>query len=327
VTTAAAKASVSSDAAIAAATDTFSSDMTAFDVGDEVGMYVNGVKVDVTTNAQNTNIGSDTQWQDIVDAITAQQSALGVTAEISGGELVLSSLEYGADQHVSVEFRKVTDPGADMDLTNALAGAGEDLFASDAGGDAVATVNFNGGAGVTFDAGSGLTLTNSTYGSVTLTAAGNAIGDYTSAIYAEQGDLSFQIGIQAGETASTQIRNCSTSQLGTGTGASFASLADIDISTVAGANDALAVIDQAISEVSTLRGDLGAFQSNQLESQARSLAVARENLAASESSIRDTDFGKEMSEYTTTQILVQSAVSFLSQANNLPNNVLSLIKG
>jgi flagellin len=76
-----------------------------------------------------------------------------------------------------------------------------------------------------------------------------------------------------------------------------------------------------------LRGSLGAFQTNQLEAQARSLAVARENLAASESSIRDTDFGKEMSEYTTSQILVQAATAFLSQANSLPNNVLTLIRG
>ncbi|NPV48486.1 MAG: hypothetical protein HPY69_16220 [Armatimonadetes bacterium] len=327
VTTAAAKASVSSAATIAAATDTFAGDMVGFDAGDEVALYINGVKVNITNNAQNTNIGSTTQWQDIVDAIAAQQSALGVTAEISGGELVISSLDYGSDQHVSVEYRKVTDPGSDMDLTTALAGDGENLFAADAGVDAVADVTFNGGAAVTFSAGSGLQLSHATYGSITLTAAGNAVGDWTSAVYAEQGALSFQIGIQAGQTVSMQIQNCSISQLGTGTGSTFASLADIDISTVDGANSALAVIDQAISEISTLRGDLGAFQANQLEAQARSLAVARENLAASESGIRDTDFAREMAEFTTSQILVQSAVSFLAQANNLPNNVLSLIRG
>ena len=84
--------------------------------------------------------------------------------------------------------------------------------------------------------------------------------------------------------------------------------------------------DAAINEISTMRGDLGAFQVNELEAQTRSLAVARENLAASESSIRDTDFGREMAEFTTAQILVQSATSFLAQANSLPQNVLSLIR-
>lgn len=327
VTTAATKAAVSSAATIGAAADTFASDMAGFDAGDEVAMYVNGTKVNVTSNAQNTNIGSTTQWQDIVDAITAQQSELGVTAEVTGGELVLSSLEYGADQHVSVEFRKVTDPGTDLDLSKALAGAGENLFAADAGDDAAGHVHMNGGAAVNFTTGSGMTLSNDTYGSITLTETGNAVGSWDSAVYAEEGSLSFQIGIQAGETASMQVRDCRASKLGAGTGSTFASLNDIDISTVDGATEALAVIDQSISEVSTLRGDLGAFQSNQLESQARSLAVARENLAASESSIRDTDFGREMSEFTTSQIMVQSAMSFLSQANQLPNNVMSLIRG
>jgi flagellin len=328
VTTAATKATVSSAATIGAPADTFASDQTAgFDAGDEVSMYINGVKVNITTNAQNTNIGDSTQWQDIVDAITAQQSSLGVTATVTGGELVLNSLAYGSDQHMSVEYRKVTDPGADLDLTKALAGAGENLFASAVGIDAAGGVIFNGTPEVAFTTGKGLTLANATYGSVDLTAAGNAVNTWSSAIYAEQGSLSFQIGIQAGETATTQVRNCQISQLGTGTGSSFTSLSDINISTVDGANDALAVVDKAISQVSSLRGDLGAFQANQLEAQARSLAVARENLAASESSIRDTDFGKEMSEFTTSQVLVQSGMSFLTQANNLPTNVLSLIRG
>jgi len=66
---------------------------------------------------------------------------------------------------------------------------------------------------------------------------------------------------------------------------------------------------------------------NELESQGRSLATARENIAASDSAIRDTDFGREMAEFSTAQILVQSATSFLAQANSLPQNVLSLIKG
>lgn len=327
VTQAAQKATVSSAATIGAATDTFASDMAGFDAGDEVALYINGSKVNVTTRGQNSNIGSTTQWQDIVDAITAQQAQLGVTATITGGELVISSLNYGSSEHVSVEYRRVADPGSDMVLTNALAGAGENLFAADAGQDAIANVSFNGGANVTFNAGSGKVLSHATHGSITLTDAGNAVNTWTDAIYAEEGQLAFQVGIEAGQTATVAVRDCRTTALGNGVSGTFASLADIDISTAAGATEALGVIDQAIREVSTLRGDLGAFQSNQLESVSRNLAVSRENLAASESLIRDTDFGKEMAEFTTTQILMQSAVSFLSQANNLPQNVMSLIRG
>jgi flagellin len=327
VTSAATKASASSAAAIAAATDTFASDMAGFGAGDEVALYVNGTKVNVTTNAQNTNIGSTTTWQNVVDAITAQQSQLGVTASVTGGELVISSAGYGASQHTSIEYRKVTDGGTAMDLTNAVAGAGENLFAASAGTNVAGHAHLNGGAQVDFTTGSGLTLSNATYGSITLTAAGNAAGSWNSAIYAQQGALSFQIGIEAGQTASMQIRDCRANQLGTGTGSSVANLSGIDVSTVQGANSALTVVDKAISEISSLRGDLGAFQANQLESQSRSLAVTRENLAASESSIRDTDFGTEMSKFTSSQVMVQSAIAFLSQANQLPSNVLSLIKG
>ncbi len=76
-----------------------------------------------------------------------------------------------------------------------------------------------------------------------------------------------------------------------------------------------------------LRGDLGAFQVNELEAEARALAVARENLAASESEIRDADFGREMAEFSTAQVPVQSATAFLAQANSLPQQVLQLIRG
>lgn len=328
VTTAAQKAIVSSETgAVSGANNTFASDMTKFDNGDEVALYINGIKVNITTNGQNGNIGYNTTWQNIVDAITAQQGQLGVTASIESGTLVIRSLNYGANQHVSVEYRKIVDSDNDMDLTEALSGSGEDLFQADAGVDAAGTVTFSGGSAINFNAGSGLTLAHATYGSITLTEAGNAAGTYSSAIYVEKGMLSFQIGVNAGETASMEIRNCQTSELGKGVDATYTSLAAIDLSTVEGASAALAVIDKAISEISTLRGQLGSFQANELESQARSLAVARENLAASESAIRDTDYGKEMSEYTTSQILVQAALAFLSQANALPNSVLSLIRG
>ncbi|MEI6501633.1 MAG: flagellin [Armatimonadota bacterium] len=329
VTAAAAKATVASAAGtVTTAATTFGADMTNFDAGDEVAMYVNGSKVNITSNGQNGNIGDATTWQDIVDGITTQQNDLGVTATATaGGAFSVSSLSYGSDQHVSVEFRKVADSGGDMDINEALSGAGEDLFAANAGANAEGHVHFDGGAAQNFTDGSGLTLSSATYGSVTLTAAGNAPGSWDSSAYVEDGKLSFQIGINAGETAEMGIRNCQTSELGKGVDGTYTSLAALDLSTVDGASAALAVIDASIGEVSQLRGDLGAFQTNELESQARSLAVTRENLSASESAIRDTDFGKEMSEFTTSQIMVQAATSFLTQANGLPNQVLSLIRG
>ncbi|MCE5273322.1 hypothetical protein LLH00_18750 [bacterium] len=85
-------------------------------------------------------------------------------------------------------------------------------------------------------------------------------------------------------------------------------------------------IDVAISQVSSQRAQLGAVQ-NRLESTIANLNVAEENLSASESQIRDLDFSDEVIKFTSSQILTSSATSFLTQANALSNNVLSLIRG
>jgi len=74
-----------------------------------------------------------------------------------------------------------------------------------------------------------------------------------------------------------------------------------------------------------LRGRLGAFQSNTLESGLNSLRVSNENLTAAESTIRDTDFASESAIFTKNQILVQASTSMLAQANQLPQNVLKLL--
>jgi len=87
----------------------------------------------------------------------------------------------------------------------------------------------------------------------------------------------------------------------------------------------LGEIDKAISEVSTQRANLGALQ-NRLEHTIKNLDVASENLSAAESRIRDTDMAKEMMEFTKSNILSQAGMSMLSQANQAPNNVLSIIR-
>jgi flagellin len=84
-------------------------------------------------------------------------------------------------------------------------------------------------------------------------------------------------------------------------------------------------LDTAIATVSTQRAELGALQ-NRLEHTIKNLDVASENLSAAESRIRDTDMAKEMMEFTKSNILSQAGMSMLSQANQAPNNVLSIIR-
>ncbi|HUS81432.1 MAG TPA: flagellin [Armatimonadota bacterium] len=324
VTAAAEKATSSSDtggAAVAGNTVSGTGDIDLSTGGDALSLYVNGVKVQ--DGGADLVIDATTTWQDLVTAINTTATLDGkVTAGIVAGELVISSDAYGSDQHISVEYAGTATAVQDL-----LDSGGEVYFEADYGVDAVADVAFGGNAldtgnDVTFNVGSGLTIAHATYGSIGLTeSAGTTPGDYNDALYGEDGQLSFQVGYNAGDSASTSIPSVKTSDLGQ-TGV----LSAIDISTVSGAEDAISIIDEAIDQISSLRGDLGAFQVNELEAEARSLAVARENLAASESQIRDTDFGREMAEFTTAQVLVQSATAFLAQANSLPQSVLQLIR-
>ena len=150
-----------------------------------------------------------------------------------------------------------------------------------------------------------------------------------------QEGLRFHVGPNAEHMASTSIRDMSTSQLGRVIVAegempnvsNFMSLADIDVRNEQGAQDALAIIDQSLTEVATVRGDLGAFQKHTLESNLTSLQVAAENMTAAESTIRDTDMAQELATFTRNQIMTQSATAQLAQANAMPQHVLRLLNG
>ena len=85
-------------------------------------------------------------------------------------------------------------------------------------------------------------------------------------------------------------------------------------------------IDAAIDGISTMRAQYGAVQ-NRLEHVINNLATYQENLTASESRIRDVDMASEMAEMTKLQVLQQAGMSMLSQANQSPQSVLSLLRG
>ncbi|UYP00911.1 flagellin [Oceanotoga sp. DSM 15011] len=99
----------------------------------------------------------------------------------------------------------------------------------------------------------------------------------------------------------------------------------LDISSNANAQTSISKIDGAIKAVSSLRAQFGAYQ-NRLEHTVNNLSVASENLTAAESRIRDVDMAKEMMSFTREQILLQSSNAMLAQSNQLPQNVLSLLR-
>ena len=92
------------------------------------------------------------------------------------------------------------------------------------------------------------------------------------------------------------------------------------------AENAMRIVDAVIDQITDTRAYLGAFQSFTLDTNVASLEVASENLAASESAIRDLDFAEETSELTRVQILAQSGLSVLAQANQSAQAVLALLR-
>ncbi|MDN5793685.1 MAG: flagellin FliC [Brevibacterium aurantiacum] len=124
-----------------------------------------------------------------------------------------------------------------------------------------------------------------------------------------------QIGANAGQTMSVSIKKMDTTGL---------SLTGLNVTSTAGLASALSKIDNAIGKVSDQRADLGALQ-NRLDHTIKNLGVSSENLAASESRIRDTDMAKEMTNFTRSQILQQAGTAMLAQANQSTQGVLRLL--
>jgi len=265
-----------------------------------------------TLNGSNFSFESGKTVGDVVAAINDKSGNTGVTASYTATQgIALKSVAYGSDQKI-----ELNDSAG---IVQTAAG-----FVSDAGVDAVASVTFSGQT-VTFDKGKGLSLKDADGNAMSLTEGGNATGAVTSLAYVTANSSSFQIGGNAGQTATLSIGNYAASNLGT-TAVAAKNLGNITIDTAAAATDAIKVIDEAIGQVSSGRSDIGSFIKNTVESNTRSLTVAKENLTASMSAIEDVDQAAEMTNFSKLQILQQSTMSMLAQANSLPSSVMSLLR-
>lgn len=128
------------------------------------------------------------------------------------------------------------------------------------------------------------------------------------------------VGANQAQNLTISIIRMAGSVIGIGDGASA-----VDVASYGVASDSLANVDAAIAKVSDQRSKLGALQ-NRLEHTIRNLDNAAENTQASESRIRDTDMAKEMSKFTKDNILTQASQAMLAQANQLPQQVLQLLR-
>ena len=142
-----------------------------------------------------------------------------------------------------------------------------------------------------------------------------------------QNSLTFQIGAEANQFSEYSLGSIKTNDLGRGevNSSNFDSLAQIKVLNSEQAQDAIRVIDKAIQEVNASRGEMGAFQKNNLESNLNYLRIAHENSVSSESVIRDADMAEEMATFTRNQIMMEASTSMLAQANQNSMTVLKLI--
>lgn len=130
------------------------------------------------------------------------------------------------------------------------------------------------------------------------------------------GTMPIQVGANAGQTIDITISEVSVASL---------NLDTMDFSTSAGCREAITTINNAISRVSKVRSELGAY-SNRLEYSVTSLESTEENMTTAMSRIMDVDMAEEMTEYTQYNVLQQAGISMVAQANQLPEKVLQLLQ-
>jgi len=304
-------------------------------------------QLDATFGAGAVVAGKDTGGTDLTFTSADEGSAASVAVATLGGtagaELgLVAGSDAGTDSIIELNgyANTVTEVKTDGTSTKALSdGSGGSITISLAsGGTSVGYTTANitgvagdiemGGSAVSFTVGTWATVANAAGESVDMLVGNEtASGGGSEQLTVVDNAMIFQIGANAGQSVTLGIASMAASNVGRGVSndSGFSSLADIDISDATKANDALLVVDQAISDVLDARGSLGAFQANMLESTLNSLGAAYQNLQAANSVMVDTDFAEEVAEYTKQQILAQSGVSVLSNANMMSQMALSLL--
>jgi len=292
------------------------------------GLGSTGVTLDIRGNegVVTLTFPASATTIEMVNAINAQVDATGVTAVASGaggasGMRIMSS-EYGSDAFVAVREM-------DTDVFTVTDRDGQANNRTD-GRDAVATIN---GISATAD---GLKLSySSTLLKVEMTLAesfGNGTNGLGSSSFAiTEGGALFQLGpqVNTNQQENIGVKSMQANKLGNSIVGFLSELQSGQVNSLRTGNfqQASKIVQEVITQVAVLRGRLGAFERNTLQPNIRQLQITTENLTASESTIRDTDFAEETSELTRAQILVQAGTSILAIANAQSQNVLTLLGG
>lgn len=278
------------------------------------------IQVTGTKGSQIFSFAGSAHASAMANTINSFKDLTGVSATLSGSgaggvydALKFNSTQFGSKAYVSVEAIHQDTPGTFETSTKAY------------GRDATVLIN---GQRATVDGldasvrNSGLDL------ELALTSTfGTQVGTMSFGITG--GGAMFQLGPDVRATGQYRmgIQSIATGRLGNTEVGRLSEIGTGGAYSISGKHyqQAQLIVDAAIQQVSTLRGRLGGFQKNQLQTNINSQQVALENAQASESAIRDTDYATETAAMTRSQILVQSTTAILQIANQQPQQVLKLL--
>ncbi|MFO0863145.1 MAG: flagellin [Gemmataceae bacterium] len=277
-------------------------------------LTVNGVAIKLTAG--------QTQAQ-VISTSNTYSGQTGVTAEVGAGSATrLRTSNFGSNAKITVQSNVAAAATSSGFGTAQTSVTGVDV-AGTLGGFA-ATGNGNVLSGSAGAGAAGISVSLGLAAASTTTTVTGAQGNAT----VTDNSLTFQIGANANQTVKVAVDNATTTALGLNVaGTQFANLNAIDVQSQSGAQDAIKVIDQAISDITNLRGRLGAVQQQTLESNANNLRTTLENTTAAESVIRDTDFAAETANFSKSQVLMQVGTQVLQNSNQINQLVLSLMRG
>jgi flagellin len=271
-------------------------------------------------------LGSGQSFTSVVQAVNRTKSVTGISASIyNTSGLVFTSVAFGSDSFVSVQKihgqggGEFFNPVDELDGNATLRDVGEDVLALING-----TLAIGDGTRI------GIRTSALQLDMILTDEAAQTTGVAgTHSFSINGGGALYQIGpdVNSGHQVGFGIPSVAANRLGNAVVGFLNSIkSGGDNSLIEGQSaQADQIIDAAIDQISTLRGRLGSFERNTLQTTIRSQQIALENITAAESRIRDTDFAQETANLTRAQILQQAGTSTLAIANSSAQNVLSLL--
>lgn len=272
----------------------------------------------ISINGVSVAVKADMTQDEYIQELQKAATTAGTTMQVNGDSISFLSNEYGSDSTVNITLSSSLKALAGADYENADDGSGNMQLKSN-GKDAVVTGGENlsdktiraDGNRVYVVGNSGFSMDFLLSSDMDMTAGSMDLQIDISDI----GNMAVQIGANEGQEMKIRIPEVSSETL---------YLDTVDVTVKGGADKAMSTLDDAIEYVSGVRSRIGAFQ-NRLESAESSLSETSENMTGAYSNIMDTDMATEMTEYAAQNILDQAGISVLSQANDLPQQVLSLL--